>query len=77
MSAQIPNQIAIPLNTDNPIVLRQSVMEIQKWLNIIRDQSTWLNGAGLPAASLGVDGNYYLDKSTGLSYIKESGVWLP
>ena len=37
---------------------------------------TILYGAGIPASSLGVDGDAYLDNSTGHFYKKGNGVWL-
>ncbi|SNW62030.1 Collagen-like protein [Orpheovirus IHUMI-LCC2] len=32
---------------------------------------------GVPSPSIGVDGDFYLDNSTGIYYIKELGVWVP
>lgn len=37
--------------------------------------STWYNGSGAPANTLGVDGDYYLDNNTGNVYNKVSGSW--
>ncbi len=37
--------------------------------------SIWLNGAGIPSASLGKDGDYYLDTATSDVYNKTSGTW--
>jgi len=34
------------------------------------------NGSGLPIAALGVDGDEFLDNSTGDLYFKENGVWI-
>lgn len=38
--------------------------------------SVWRNGAGVPANSLGVNGDYYLDNTTGDVYKKEAGIYV-
>jgi hypothetical protein len=37
--------------------------------------SVWRNGVGAPANSLGIDGDYYLNNTTGDVYKKEAGVY--
>jgi hypothetical protein len=37
--------------------------------------STWYNGSGVPASTLGNNGDYYLNTSTGSIYQKSSGAW--
>jgi len=37
--------------------------------------TTWFNGSGAPASTLGNNGNYYLDAATGNIYLKASGSW--
>jgi hypothetical protein len=37
--------------------------------------SVWRNGTGVPADSLGVNGDYYLDDATGNVYLKTSGTY--
>ena len=37
--------------------------------------SIWYNGAGAPSNSIGVDGNYYLDTTSGDVYFKVAGSW--
>lgn len=39
------------------------------------DGATWHDGAGVPASALGVDGDYYLDTSSGGVYEKAAGAW--
>ncbi len=39
------------------------------------DGSKWHNGNGVPANTLGVDGDYYIDNATGDVYNKVSGSW--
>ena len=37
--------------------------------------STWYQGAGAPSGGTGVNGDYYLNTSTGGIYLKSSGTW--
>lgn len=37
--------------------------------------ATWHNGSGVPAASLGKDGDYYLETVSGDVYAKSTGAW--
>ncbi len=37
--------------------------------------STWRDGAGVPADTLGADGDYYLDTATGNVYLRSTGVY--
>ena len=39
------------------------------------DGATWITGAGAPAAGLGIDGDLYLDISTGDVFQKSAGSW--
>jgi len=39
------------------------------------DGSVWRNGTGVPSDSIGVDGDYYLDDSTGDVYLRTSGAY--
>ncbi len=39
------------------------------------DGSTWLSGSGAPGATVGLDGDYYLDTSTGDVFVKAAGSW--
>jgi len=77
MTVEIPDDIRIGLNSDDPVVLRQTILDIQNWLNVIKDTDVWLKGTGAPAALLGDNGNFYFDKATGNTYYKEAGTWLP
>lgn len=58
--------------------LDRIVMQIQQ----IRDNSIffqkteWFIGAGTPSASIGTDGDIYVDSETGDMYQKEDGVWV-
>lgn len=38
--------------------------------------ATWLSGTGVPADTLGVDGDFYLRSDTGDVYKKAAGTWL-
>ena len=49
-----------------------SVLSINTLPNLT---NTWLNGSGAPTASLGANGNFYLDTSANVPYRKISGVW--
>ncbi len=39
-------------------------------------ESVWYNGTGVPANSLGSDGDYYLRLDNGYVYNKDSGSWV-
>lgn len=39
------------------------------------DGATWLTGAGVPSDANGLDGDLYLDTSSGDYYVKASGTW--
>jgi hypothetical protein len=45
------------------------------WQALAGSGTSWFNGSGAPAASLGSNGAYYLDVSTGNVYLKSSGAW--
>jgi len=72
---EIPDEIRLPTAPGEPTQNARRAMDIQKWLNAIKDISVWLNGSGVPSASLGVNGNYYLDTATGDVYFKEDDAW--
>jgi hypothetical protein len=40
------------------------------------DGATWLSGSGIPASSLGSDGDYYLNTANNDVYGKASGTWM-
>ena len=55
--------------------IADSLLNLDYRLNAVRD---WLSGEGLPAGTLGADGNIYLrrDGSPGsVLYFKSSGIW--
>lgn len=37
--------------------------------------SVWHNGTGVPADTVGADGDYYLDDGSGDVYVKAGGTW--
>lgn len=45
------------------------------WQAVAGSGTGWFNGAGVPAVTLGSNGNYYLDTATGNVYLKSAGAW--
>jgi hypothetical protein len=39
------------------------------------NDTPWLSGSGVPASSLGADGDYYLNTANNDVYTKTSGTW--
>jgi hypothetical protein len=56
--------------------LSQMMLYNGSWQSLaVGGGSTWFNGTGAPASTLGVNGNYYMDTAGDNIYLKTAGTW--
>lgn len=60
----------------NAMLAQMAALQAQVNALVALTGTVWHNGTGLPADSLGKDGDYYLDVDTGNVYVKENGSWV-